>query len=103
MSDRQLGPLTYSPQKGKAGHCFAAQVWGPDGKNLAIVEGDNDPAVATAYARLFAASPEMAESIRDILAAFDANDSRGIGEEIERSRTVLRIATEDTDTQGEMP
>lgn len=33
--------FTYSPQDGKNGHCFAAQVWDAEGKNVAIVEGVN--------------------------------------------------------------
>lgn len=33
--------FTYSPQDGENGHCFAAQVWDADGKNVATIDGAN--------------------------------------------------------------
>lgn len=53
------GPWSYSAQTGPAGHCFVAQVWGPDGCSLASVQTTPDPAEATANAALFAAAPKL--------------------------------------------
>lgn len=45
--------FTYSPQDGENGHCFAAQVWDANGKNVAIVDGANAEE-ATQRARIIA-------------------------------------------------
>lgn len=60
------GPWTSSGQRGRPGHCFQAQVWGPDGKSLAVLEPILKSAEASANARLMSASPEMLESLIDL-------------------------------------
>lgn len=42
---------TYSEQLGIPGHCYQAQVFGPDGKSVLIVEPTPNPQDATAMAR----------------------------------------------------
>lgn len=44
------------------------------------------------HCRAMAAGPELLAALTDILAAFDANDSHGIREEIESSRAVVAKA-----------
>jgi hypothetical protein len=53
---QEPGPWTYSPQKGTPGHCFQAQVWGPDGETVLALEPTSDPAVATERARRICAT-----------------------------------------------
>ena len=54
--------FTYSPQRGKPGHCFIAQVWGPAGESVASFDSTDDPAVASgraaALAALLSAAPD---------------------------------------------
>ena len=45
------------------GHCYVAQVWDADGSSLAQVEPTEDPAIATANARLIAAAPELLQAL----------------------------------------
>ena len=58
------GPWEHSEQKGSPGHCFVAQVWAPDGESLAVLDSTIDPAVATANAKLMAASPTLLAELR---------------------------------------
>lgn len=67
---------TYSPQVGIPGHCDCAQVWGDDGKSLAVTEPTTDARVAIERARLISAAPELlgvlhttAGNLRSIIAA----------------------------------
>ncbi len=64
MTKHAPGPLSFSAQTGPAGHCFIAQVWGPDGCSVAEIVPTEDRVEATAYARLFAAAPELLEACR---------------------------------------
>ena len=66
-----LKDLTFSEQKGPPGHCFGAQVWGPDGQSVAVIESTDDPANATSFARLFALSPRLLAFARDIATNYD--------------------------------
>ncbi len=59
MSGHTPGPWSSSPQKGRPGNCFMAQVWDRDGKALATIESAMPSAVATANARLIAAAPDL--------------------------------------------
>lgn len=45
-----------------------------------------------ATATLIASAPELAAALENIIASYDANDSRGVGEEIERARVALANA-----------
>jgi len=58
------GPWSFSPQKGTRGHCYMAQVWGPDGNNLATIESTQDAEEATANARLISAAPDLLEAAK---------------------------------------
>lgn len=55
MSKRVTGLLSCSPQNGTIGHCYQAQLWGPGGDNLAVVEPTKDPAAADDTAARLAA------------------------------------------------
>ena len=61
--DYTKGEWTFSPQQGKKGHCFQAQVWDSEGKNLATIEDTSDAQIATNNARLIAAAPDMYEAL----------------------------------------
>jgi hypothetical protein len=65
-----LGEMTYSHQRGEPGHCFVAQVYGPDGKSVAEIEPTADPTVATGHARRFAASSDMLAALQQIVASW---------------------------------
>ena len=58
------GPYSHSPQKGTPGHCFVAQVFGPkpEERSIATIETSIYPGVATATARLLAASWDLLEA-----------------------------------------
>lgn len=56
--------LSYEGQGGEAGHCYLAQVFTSSGMSLAEIEPTLNPIYATAYARLFAASPFMLEALK---------------------------------------
>jgi hypothetical protein len=60
------GPWTGTDQVGLPGHCSVAQIFGADGKSLALIETTDDPAVASAVARHLAnCSPENIGAILD--------------------------------------
>ena len=60
------GPWDFSKQMGEAGEAFLAQVWGPDGDSLAVVEPQSPHAdEATANARLIAAAGTAASELPD--------------------------------------
>lgn len=65
------GSWSYSPQKGKPGECFLAQVWDGEGKELATVKATHDESVATSIAQLFAASPWLVHACNAALAAMN--------------------------------
>lgn len=77
------GPLTFTPQIGDEEACFRALVFGADGNVIATMEITNDERVATDYARLFAAAPE----VRDLLLEFC--DSLGDDDCIPTNRQML--------------
>ena len=45
---------TFSPQLGKPGRCFAAQVWDGEGKSVAGFDATDDPSIATVRAAALA-------------------------------------------------
>lgn len=53
--------------EGTKDHCFMAQVFGPDGKNIADVEPQENPETATANARLMAAAPDLLEALKALV------------------------------------
>ena len=52
---------TYSPQKGKLGHCFQAQVWNEKGQSIAVIESTKNTKDATATAKLMSEAPKLKE------------------------------------------
>jgi len=58
------GPWDFSPQTGAEGHCYQAQVWGPDGDEVAAVTTTAPRFNATANARLMAAAPDLLEAAK---------------------------------------
>jgi len=70
------GPWDFSAQRGEPGNCYNAQVWGPDGDNIATIESTAPQFNATANARLIAAAgtaaQEAAEMGYDPVAAVEA-------------------------------
>jgi hypothetical protein len=58
------GPWSSSPQDGKPGHCFCAQVWDGNGNSLARVEPTDNEQEASASAFLMGKSPEMYDLLR---------------------------------------
>lgn len=60
-------PLSSSPQTGKPGHCYVAQVFDGEGKHLAMIAPSEDPEVANEVARVFAASYDMLHAIKTAL------------------------------------
>ncbi len=66
---------TFSPQKGKPGHCFVAQVWDEHGASLAVIEPTENPAVATERARLLAVAPRLLRFVREMISGYDHNGS----------------------------
>lgn len=55
-------PLTSSTQDGPPGHCILAQVFGLK-KSIACMDATDDPEIANAYAKLFAAAPVLLKII----------------------------------------
>ena len=53
------GEWTYSQQRGKQGHCYAAQVWDDTGDCLATLRATENEEEATANAKLIASAPEL--------------------------------------------
>lgn len=49
-----MSKYTASAQKGKPGHCYAVQVFGPDGKSVAVIEPTEDATEATVLAGVIA-------------------------------------------------
>ena len=94
------GPWDWSPQKGKPGECYQAQVWRPDGDSLATIESGPE---ANANARLVAAAPEMRAALHNLVeAAEDAAevlehnvceaDAQMLRDEMQAARKALRKA-----------
>lgn len=71
------GPWGCSPQSGKNGQCFDAQVWDSDGLNLATIESTKDPKEASSNAKLIAAAPELLAMIECIAKANECEVSGG--------------------------
>lgn len=77
-------PISYAPQQGKPGHSFMAQLFGPDGQSIAVIESTDDPAVASDRARRLAAawnacvgiSTESLEKGAPLSAAFQREQNR---------------------------
>ena len=59
----EYGPFTFCEQNGGKGHCFNAQVFGPDGDSVAIIESTANESEATGLAKLFAAAPDLYEAL----------------------------------------
>ena len=55
---------TFSPQRGKPGHCLVAQVWNEKGDSIAIIESTELDKDANQLACLFSKAPEMIESLK---------------------------------------
>lgn len=64
------GEWVATEQSGTPGHCFVAQVFGHAGP-VARIEPTEDPAIATANARLIAAAPDLLEACLAFLARYD--------------------------------
>lgn len=60
------GDWSSSPQKGIPNHCFQAQVWGPDGKSLALIEPTEDENEASYNAKLISVAPKLFNKLRSI-------------------------------------
>jgi len=60
------GPWDFSAQRGEPGNCYNAQVWGPDGDNIATIESTAPQFNATANARLIAAAGTAAQEAREM-------------------------------------
>lgn len=56
-------PFSSTEQKGPPGHCLVAQVFDANGHSIACIEPTDDPAEATAIAKLFADAPEMQKQL----------------------------------------
>ncbi len=88
------GKWTYSPMKGKRGHCFCAQVWDVKGNSIATIDSRYGAKKATEIARLMASSQELAEILEKIIRevkqtkAFDT--SWDLTDAIEEGLTVIR-------------
>lgn len=65
-NNKTSGTLTFSPMKGKPGHCFAAQVWDHEDKCVAVIESRLGEEKSTEYARIFAAAPKMLDALVNI-------------------------------------
>jgi hypothetical protein len=63
--------LTYSPMKGKPGHCFMAQVWDSDGFDIVSINSRYGARKSTEYARLFASSPDLYEALKTVVDNID--------------------------------
>ena len=59
------GPWDWSPQKGKPGGSYLAQVWASDGDSLATLESRPNSTEASANARLIAAAGTAASELPD--------------------------------------
>lgn len=73
MADTKFTPGPWSPseQRGTPGHCTVAQVFGPDGKSLAMIEPTVDASVATANAYLSASSPDLYAALKGAIGALE--------------------------------
>src|SRR6218665_2104485 len=67
LAGLNMAAYTHAPQKGEPGHCFCAQVFGPDGKAVLTVESTADPAEATHVAQTCASA--LSNVARDTLAS----------------------------------
>lgn len=89
------GPWTSADQQGSAGHCLTAQVFGPDGTSIAIIDGRSNAAIANQIARRMAAAPEMLAALKDILRIARAASMGSTGhnqQRIARAATVIAKA-----------
>jgi hypothetical protein len=81
--------FTHSPQKGIPGHCYCAQVWGPDGRSVATLDSTDDPAVASQRAAIIAAAlsatpqvhpaPLTLDEVRQVLRCSECNGRGNTG------------------------
>jgi antitoxin component HigA of HigAB toxin-antitoxin module len=67
-------PWDCSTQRGTIGHCFCAQVWRPDGLELAHITPTEDEEEASANAKLISAAPDMFEALKVLLEYVEQND-----------------------------
>lgn len=75
------GAMVAYPQRGAPGHCHAAQVFGPNGDTICVIEPTADEAEASATATLFAASSELLAAVEAII---DRVNSQEVNSEIRR-------------------
>jgi hypothetical protein len=85
------GPWSSSEQIGEPDCCFTAQVFGPDGMSLACLDTTEDPAVATANARLMAVAPELLHACKLLLRLSLPQDVSGMAM-VEEARRIVRKA-----------
>lgn len=92
---------TPTPWKVVTGLYGTTSIWA-DGEEMAICPINYDgarrpPEESTANAEFIVRAvnchDELLAALEDILASYDANDSRGIGEAIEESRAAIKTAT----------
>ena len=91
------GEWTYSQQRGKQGHCYAAQVWDDTGDCLATLRATENEEEATANAKLIASAPELLEALivaEEII--YDLNDRMEIlvPDQLETIQSAIKKATE---------
>lgn len=82
------GRYTAYPQRGTPGHCYLAQVFGPDGKSVATFDSTNDSKHASRYARTLADAlnaPQVQRAglseaqMRVLMFLWGAGNLRGVG------------------------
>lgn len=70
------GPWTHTGQDGKPGHCYLAQVWGPNDKSLADIDATEYEVEATANAALIAQAPAMYAVMQEFCDRVDRGEVR---------------------------
>jgi hypothetical protein len=83
-ADLLNAPWSFSPMKGKPGHCFVAQVWDADGNSLAGIDADCGERAANARVALIAAAPDLYEAAASAVETIRAVANE-IGDEFKHS------------------